>query len=192
MKGALSLIHFFFIPHPSSFIPFSEAFKRAAHVVNGRGRRGLDGALLFERVKLLALLKLAPRRGTVAAGGERRAEVPAVERVVAAMLRGERDGALKLLGGVAVKPLAEVDPAQRVCEARLAGEAPHNVLRQTHRLLGVALAVLAVERGEVVLGDGFVGAYGEDAVVVVGCNVELSAASLDQTDVAVSDEVVGP
>src|SRR5437588_5922322 len=133
MKETLSLIHFLFIPHPSSFIPFSEAFKRAAHVVNGRGRRGLDGALLFERVKLLALQKLAPRRGTVAAGGERRAEVPAVEGVVAAVLRGYRDGALQLLGGVAVKPLAVVDPAQRVGEARLVGEATDNVLGEAHR-----------------------------------------------------------
>src|SRR5437868_6070470 len=91
------------IPHPSSLIPSLKALKRAAHVVDGRHGGCLARALLLLGVKLLALLQLAARARFVSGGGERRAEVPAVERVVAAALRGARHRPLQLLDGVAVE-----------------------------------------------------------------------------------------
>src|SRR5947209_17804697 len=95
-----------------------KALKRAAHVVNGGRGGGPARALLLLRVKLLALLQLAAGALFVAVGGQRRAEVPAVERVVAAALGRPGDRLLQLLDRVAVESLAVVDPAERVGAAR--------------------------------------------------------------------------
>src|ERR687885_2354129 len=91
-----------------------KALKRAAHVFDGGRGGGLHRALLLQRVELLALLQLAAGALFVAGGGERRAEVPAVERVVAAALGRALDRPLQLPDRVAVEPLAVVDPAERV------------------------------------------------------------------------------